>query len=196
MWQGISVLILIAAIQLVTVSRLGRGAALIQSLYPSIHPPTPSTSNGDPRWRVWYMSLGSSHKAMPWEAQSDVISSREVPDGWKTCGTVLQLRNLSSLQHETFSVCSHLFPPSSWVQPWMSLGVAAGVGGSGIRPISQVHSIPWGLNKLSNQMNMQPTLRRWEKKRDRNVSFSECLSSLSALGTGWGPMSKNVCESI
>lgn len=100
----------------------------------------------------------------------------------------------SNMKLSQFALTYFRHPPGfshEWAWGWQQ-----GLGGSGIRPISQVHSIPWGLNKLSNQMNMQPTLRRWEKKRDRNVSFSECLSSLSALGTGWGPMSKNVCESI
>ena len=96
----------------------------IQSLHPSIthpsiHPPTHCASDGGPKMEsTWSMPPGSSHKEMPWEAQSDVTSSREVPDGWKTLHTILQLGNLS-LHHGHFSefVITSLFLPVSWVQP-------------------------------------------------------------------------------
>lgn len=60
--------------------------------------------------RTWPLPP-SSHKEMPWEAQSDATSSRDVPDGW-TLWTLLQLSN-QFRQHGTLSICYHFVFPIS-----------------------------------------------------------------------------------
>ena len=95
----------------------------------------------------------------------------------------------SNMKLSQFAITYFCQPPGfshEWAWGWRQ-GCGGQESGLFLKCIAY-HEGP--INLYSNLMDMQPTLRRWKKKRDRNVSFSECLSSLSALGTGWGLMPK------
>lgn len=80
---------------------------------PSIHCASNGDSKMDSRWP-------SSQKEIPWEAQSDPTSSRDVPEGCRpstlfsssaTCSSIIELSQFFSIA---------LFLSVSWAKPWMS----------------------------------------------------------------------------
>lgn len=107
--------------------RLGREAMSIQPLYPSAHPPihpfTVPAMETSMIEMTWSIPSEISHKEMPWEAQSEATSSRDVPHGWRPQYCSLA-QHLVSPSCNSLDLLSPPYFPVSWAKLWMSSEMA------------------------------------------------------------------------